>query len=79
MASYRPWTPPPGEVAVSIWETSALVELLERKGTLTKQEALDMTQELRRREHTPGILIRVVLVWLRDAIPGVSLAPAASR
>jgi hypothetical protein len=28
------------------------VELLERKGTLTKQEALDMTQELRRREHT---------------------------
>ncbi len=37
------------ELAVStMWETSALVELLERKGTLTKQEVLDMIQELRR-------------------------------
>ncbi len=33
-----------------MWETSALVELLERKGILTKQEVLDMIQELRRRE-----------------------------
>jgi len=33
-------------------ETSALVELLERKGILTKQEVLDMIQELRQREHT---------------------------
>ncbi len=44
--------PPPGKVAASIWETSPLVELLERKGTLTKQDVLDMIQELRRREHT---------------------------
>ncbi len=36
------------ELALStMWETSALVELLERKGILTKQEVLDMIQELR--------------------------------
>ncbi len=35
-----------------MWETSALVELLERKGILTKQEVLDMIQELRQREPT---------------------------
>ncbi len=41
------------ELAISsMWETSALVELLERKGILTKQEVLDMIQELRRREPT---------------------------
>ncbi len=33
-------------------ETSALVELLERKGILTKQEVLAMIQELRKRQHT---------------------------
>ena len=33
-------------------ETPALVELLERKGILTKQEVLAMIQELRRREPT---------------------------
>ncbi len=39
------------ELAISnMWETSALVELLERKGILTKQEVLDMIQELRQRE-----------------------------
>ncbi len=39
------------ELALSnMWETSALVELLERKGILTKQEVLDMIQELRQRE-----------------------------
>ncbi len=39
------------ELAISnMWETSALVELLERKGVLTRQEVLDMIQELRRRE-----------------------------
>ena len=39
------------ELAIStMWETSALVELLERKGILTKQEILDMIQELRQRE-----------------------------
>ena len=39
------------ELALSnMWETSALVELLERKGILTKQDVLDMIQELRRRE-----------------------------
>ncbi len=37
------------ELAISnMWETSALVELLERKGILTRQEVLDMMQELRR-------------------------------
>ncbi|MEC4669272.1 MAG: hypothetical protein VST65_07025 [Nitrospirota bacterium] len=30
----------------------ALVELLERKGILTKQDVLDMIQELRQREPT---------------------------
>ncbi len=41
------------ELALSnMWETSALVELLERKGILTKQEVLDMIQELRQREST---------------------------
>ncbi len=41
------------ELAISnMWETSALVELLERKGVLTKQEVLAMIQELRQREPT---------------------------
>jgi len=34
----------------SMWENAALVEVLERKGILTKQEVLDMIQELRQRE-----------------------------
>jgi len=41
------------ELALSnMWETSALVELLERKGVLTRQEVLGMIQELRQREPT---------------------------
>ena len=41
------------ELALStMWETSALVELLERKGILTRKEVLAMTQELRRRDPT---------------------------
>ncbi len=41
------------ELAISnMWEASALVELLERKGILTKQEVLAMIQELRQREPT---------------------------
>ena len=36
----------------TMWETSALVEGLERKGILTKQEVLDMIQELRQRDPT---------------------------
>ena len=41
------------ELAISnMWETSALVELLERKGILTKQEVLGMIHELRQREPT---------------------------
>ncbi len=41
------------ELALSnMWETSALVELLERKGILTKQEVLAMIQELPQREPT---------------------------
>ncbi len=36
------------ELALSnMWETSALVELLERKGILTKQDVLDMIWGLR--------------------------------
>ncbi len=39
------------EVVISnMWETSALVELLERKEILTKQQVLDLIQELRQRE-----------------------------
>ncbi len=33
-----------------MWETAALVELLERKGILTKQDVLAMIQALRQRE-----------------------------
>ncbi len=33
----------------NMWENAALVELLERKGILTKQEVLDMIQEVRRK------------------------------
>ncbi|MDA2911707.1 hypothetical protein MYX04_12360 [Nitrospiraceae bacterium AH_259_D15_M11_P09] len=41
------------ELAISnMWETSALVELLERKGILARQEVLAMIQELRQREPT---------------------------
>ena len=36
------WVPVIKIVASNMWETSALVELLERKGILTKQEVLDM-------------------------------------
>ncbi len=32
-----------------MWEVAALVEVLERKGILTKQEVLDMIQKLRQR------------------------------
>ncbi len=35
-----------------MWETAALVELLERKGILTRQDVLGMVQELRQREPT---------------------------
>ncbi len=41
------------ELALStMWETAALVELLERKGVVTRQEVLAMIQELRQREPT---------------------------
>ena len=41
------------ELAISnMWETSALVELLERKGILTKQEVLAMIHELCQHEST---------------------------
>ncbi len=41
------------ELALSnMWENAALVELLERKGILPKQEVLAMIQELRQREPT---------------------------
>ncbi len=41
------------ELAISTMrETSALVELLERKGILTRQDVLAMIQELRKRDPT---------------------------
>ena len=41
------------ELAISsMWEMAALVEVLERKGICTKQEVLDMIQELRRKNPT---------------------------
>ncbi len=41
------------ELAIStMWETAALIEILEQKGILTKQDMLDMIQELRQREPT---------------------------
>ncbi len=41
------------ELAISnMWETSALVELLERKGIVTRQEIYDVIQSLRRGEPT---------------------------
>ena len=42
------------ELALSnMWETSALVELLGRKGIVTRQEIYDVIQSLRRGEPTP--------------------------
>ncbi len=39
------------ELAISnMWENAALVELLVRKGILTKQDVLAMIQELRQRD-----------------------------
>ena len=51
----------PEEIAISnLWEIAALMEVLERKGLCTKQEVLDMLQELRRKipraETPPGSL-----------------------
>ncbi len=41
------------EIAISnMWEIAALVEVLERKGVLTRQEIYDAINELRRREPT---------------------------
>ncbi len=46
------------ELALStMWETSALVELLERKGILTKQDVLAMIQELRRKQPQATTLV----------------------
>ncbi len=46
------------ELAISnMWETAALVELLERKGILTKQEVLAMIQELRRKQPQATTLV----------------------
>lgn len=41
------------ELTIStMWEMAALVEVLERKGLCTKEEVLDMIQELRRKNPT---------------------------
>ncbi len=46
------WVPVINIAASTMWETSALVELLERKGILTRQGVLAMIQELRKRDPT---------------------------
>ncbi len=46
------WVPVINIVTSTMWETSAPVELLKRKGILTKQEVLDIIHELRQREPT---------------------------
>ncbi len=46
------------ELAISnMWETSALVEVLEGKGILTRQDVLDMIQELRRKQPQATTLV----------------------
>ena len=48
------------ELALStMWETSALVELLERKGILTRQDVLDAIRELRRK-HPRAVTLQQV-------------------
>lgn len=45
------------DLAISnMWEMAALVEVLECKGVLTKQEVLDTVQELRRRDLQADLL-----------------------
>ncbi len=53
------------ELAIStMWETSALVELLERKGVLTKQEVLAMIQQVRWQNPPPSPkVVRDVRAW----------------
>jgi hypothetical protein len=52
-----------GELTLSnVWELETLIAVLERKGVVTKQEILDMIQELRHRNpsavapHQDGVL-----------------------
>ncbi len=48
------------ELAISnMWETSALVEVLERKGILTRQDVLDAIRELRRK-HPRAVTLQQV-------------------
>ena len=59
------------ELAISnMWETSALVELLERKGILTRQGVLAMIQELWQREtdRPPATQIRDVRVRVKGRV-----------
>ncbi len=58
------------ELALStMWETSALVELLERKGVLTKQDVLDVIRELRQREPTAIPSRAYTSPWAQPARP----------
>jgi len=53
MCDCKTWPSTLAPLAISTrWENAALVELLERKGILTRQEVLAMIQELRQREPT---------------------------
>ncbi len=63
------------EVAVSnMWEITALVEVLERKGMLTRQEFYEMTQKLRlQMSQAPQIeLTRSVLLAVGSFLPTVN-------
>ncbi len=48
------------ELAISsMWEMAALVEVLEKKGLLTKQDILDAIRELRRKNPRARIPVEV--------------------
>ncbi len=56
------------ELTIStMWETSALVELLERKGVLTRQEIYDAINELRQRHPEAATLERPLTGRIRPS------------
>ncbi len=70
------------ELAIStMWETSALVELLERKGILTRKEVLAMIQELRQREPTAACArgLRITPEAVSARVPAVIQLHVPSR
>ncbi len=67
------------ELAIStMWETSALVELLERKGILTKQKVLAMIQQVRWQNPPPSPkVVRDVRAW-REAACTLTRVPGSA-